>query len=97
MGNTAYGKIDGKATDPGQVKQYQAPRYVPVYQLDREPSVLSDVKIPYPPDAKRAGIEGTVVLQVKIDEKGNVIDVKVLSGPGYGLNEAAAAAVRRSR
>ncbi len=95
VGNTAYGKIEGKAADPSEVKQYRAPKYVPVYQLDREPSVLSDVKIPYPPDAKRAGIEGTVVLSVKIDEKGNVIDVKVLSGPGYGMNEAAAAAVRR--
>ncbi|MGA9520157.1 MAG: TonB family protein [Myxococcaceae bacterium] len=95
VGNTAYGRIDGKAADPGQVKQYRAPKYVPSYQLDREPSVLSDVKIPYPPDAKRAGIEGTVVLSVKIDEKGNVVAVKILSGPGYGMNEAAADAVRR--
>ena len=32
------------AADPKEVKAYAAPRYVPVYQVDTEPTVASEVK-----------------------------------------------------
>lgn len=35
----------------------------------------------YPLEARAAGVQGTVVLQVKVDAKGEVEDVSVLSGP----------------
>ena len=35
----------------------------------------------YPPDAKAAGIEGVVVVQVLIDEQGNVVEAHAVSGP----------------
>lgn len=95
VGNTAYGKMADKATDPNEVKAYRAKRYAPIYQVDRQPSVLSEVKVPYPDEAKRAGIEGTVTLAITIDENGDVVAAKVLDGPGYGLNEAALKAIRR--
>lgn len=97
VGNTAYGKATGQAKDPKDVKGYSAPKYVPVYQVDTEPSVASEVKIPYPDEARRAGIEGTVTLSITIDAEGKVTNVKVISGPGYGLNEAARDAIRRFR
>jgi periplasmic protein TonB len=95
VGNTSYGKIADKAQDASQVHSYRAPRYVPVYQVDREPQVSNEVKIPYPDEARRAAIEGQVVMSVRIGPSGDVLSVKVLSGPGYGLNEAAATAIRR--
>ncbi|CAM4267330.1 TonB C-terminal domain-containing protein [Corallococcus exiguus] len=97
VGNTAYGKANGTAKAPQDVKGYSAPKYVPVYQVDTEPSVASEVKIPYPDEARRAGIEGTVTLSITIDAEGKVSNVKVISGPGYGLNEAARDAIRRFR
>jgi periplasmic protein TonB len=97
VGNTAYGKADGKASAPQEVKAYSAPRYTPIYQVDAEPRVLSEVKIPYPDEARRAGIEGTVTLSITVDVEGKVAAVKVISGPGYGLNEAARDAIRRFR
>ncbi|RKH71759.1 energy transducer TonB [Corallococcus interemptor] len=97
VGNTAYGKANGPAKAPQDVKGYSAPKYVPVYQVDSEPSVASEVKIPYPDEARRAGIEGTVTLSIAIDAEGKVSSVKVISGPGYGLNEAARDAIRRFR
>ncbi|GMU06893.1 energy transducer TonB [Corallococcus caeni] len=97
VGNTAYGKANGTAKAPQDVKGYSAPKYVPVYQVDSEPSVASEVKIPYPDEARRAGIEGTVTLSITIDAEGKVTNVKVISGPGYGLNEAARDAIRRFR
>ncbi|RKH44225.1 energy transducer TonB [Corallococcus sicarius] len=97
VGNTAYGKANGTAKDPKEVKGYSAPKYVPVYQVDSEPTVASEVKIPYPDEARRAGIEGTVTLSITIDADGKVGTVKVISGPGYGLDEAARDAIRRFR
>jgi TonB family protein len=51
----------------------------------------------YPIMARRLGREGKVVLRLTIDEKGNLLNVEVLKGAGYGLTEAAVEAVRRSK
>ncbi len=56
------------------------------------------MKIPYPDEARRAGIEGPVVLSITVDNEGRVVKaVKVITGPGYGLNEAARDALLRFR
>ena len=67
------------------------------YLVSKMPRVASEVKIPYPPEAKAARIEGKVVLELLIDAEGKVRDAKVLSGPGYGLNEAALQAIKSFR
>jgi protein TonB len=97
VGNTLYGKTETKAPSPEDVKPYSAPRYVPIYQVDSQPTVLHEEKIPYPPGPMREGNEGTVWLSIVIDAEGNVVSAKVLSGPGHGLNEAALDACRRFR
>jgi len=95
VGNTLYGKTADKATAPTEVKGYSAPKYMPIYQVDSAPSVLSEVKVPYPEEARKAGIEGSVQMSITVDLDGNVVNVKVLNGPGYGLNEAARDALKR--
>jgi TonB family protein len=61
-----------------------------------EPAVLvSKVDPSYPEAAIRAQIEGSVVLDVGIDETGRVIDVQVTRGLPFGLSDAAARAVRQ--
>ncbi len=95
VGNTAMGGIAPKAPNPEEVKPYRAPKYVPPGGADTDPSVEGEVKIPYPEEARRAGIEGTVRLKITVDFEGRVTEVKVLSGPGYGLEEAARDAIKR--
>lgn len=46
--------------------------------------------------ARAAGIEGKVRVQLTVDENGRVVDVKLLQGLGYGLDEAALAAAKRA-
>jgi len=61
-----------------------------------EPAVLvSKVDPSYPEAAIRAQVEGSVVLDVGIDETGRVIDVQVTRGLPFGLSDAAAEAVRQ--
>jgi len=53
----------------------------------------------YPPIALRQRLEGTVELNVLVDERGNVAETLVITGAGgrAGLNEAAVESVRRRK
>jgi protein TonB len=63
------------------------------------PPSLSNFRRPvYPPLAKRQRVEGIVVVQVLISEKGKVLEAKILRGVGknVGIDEAALEAIKRS-
>ena len=51
------------------------------------------VQAPYPEEAKRAGLEGSVGLELSIDEGGRVVGVRITSPAGHGFDQAALAAV----
>lgn len=73
-----------------------APPRVPAPGASVEPAVLvSKVDPEYPDVAIRAQVEGSVVLEIGVDEAGAVSDVQVTRGLPFGLSEAAAAAVRQ--
>ena len=67
----------------------------PAPGLIESASVLTRVDPTYPDTARRAGIEGTVELEVSIDASGKVTDVEVARGLPFGLSESAVEAVRR--
>ena len=67
-------------------------KFVP---YDDPPVPLRPIKPKYPEIAQEAGIEGTVVVQVFVDEKGRVKETVILKGiPNTGLDEAATDAIR---
>ncbi len=47
----------------------------------RQPEIIKLVKPIYPPEAIKARIEGVVVLEATVTERGDVADIKVISGP----------------
>ena len=61
----------------------------------QEPEKIHHVNPEYPELARRARLEGFVILQAHIDPSGNVIVAEVLRGLGLGLDVAAADAVRQ--
>ena len=63
----------------------------------RAPEVLELVEAPYPRDADAVGLETTVRLAVQLDATGTVQGVEVIEAVGHGFDEAAVAAVTRSR
>lgn len=73
-------------------------RMVEFTPYDDPPVPIGAISPVYPDFAKRAGIEGTVVLEVEVYSDGKVGNIhvrrSVQSGPG-GLDEAAIAAVRK--
>ena len=65
---------------------------------DDPPVAMSPIRPRYPEIAQEAGIEGVVVVQAFIDEKGRVKETLILKGvPKTGLDEAAMEAIRKTR
>lgn len=54
-------------------------------------------KIKYPEIAKKAGVEGMVVIQFVVDEQGNVVDPTIIKGIGAGCDEEALRVVRTAK
>jgi len=54
-------------------------------------------KVYYTEIGKRAGVEGTVVIQAVVDKQGNIIDAFVKKGIGGGLDEVALDAVKNTK
>ncbi len=70
--------------------------YRSIAEVSRLPHFINQVKALYPDAAKRANIEGVVILQVDIDATGAVKMVQLVQGLGYGCDEAALAAAQQS-
>jgi TonB family protein len=69
-----------------------------VQRLPKEgkgPKLIKKVDPVYPPEARQAGVEGTVILEAIIDVQGKVTNIKVLKGENDLLNKAACEALRQ--
>ncbi len=65
---------------------------------DDPPVAMTPIRPIYPEIAQEAGIEGVIVVQAFIDEKGRVKETLILKGvPNTGLDEAAMDAIRKTR
>lgn len=65
---------------------------------DDPPVAMSPIRPVYPEIAQEAGIEGVVIVQAFIDEKGRVKETLILRGvPNTGLDEAAMEAIKKTR
>jgi TonB family protein len=60
---------------------------------DSAPHLIKKVEPQYSEEASKAGLAGTVLLQVMVGADGKARDLKVLRGLGLGLDESAVAAV----
>ena len=61
----------------------------------KAPIKISSVDPTYPEVARKARVSGIVIVECTIDKGGNVTDVHVLKPLPFGLDQAAAEAVRK--
>jgi TonB family protein len=93
---TGLGKGDGSGIGDGSGGGMGGGPYRPGSGV-MPPRLLREVKAGYTEEARRANIEGEVVLEIVVRRDGSVSDVKLLNGLPRGLNERAIAAVRQWR
>ena len=93
---TGLGKGDGSGIGDGSGGGMGGGPYRPGSGV-LPPRIVREVKAGYTEDARRANVEGEVVLEIVVRRDGSVSDVKLLNGLPHGLNERAIAAVRQWR
>jgi protein TonB len=94
VGNTAKQIVgDGSATLAP--KQLAAP--VAAYEATKLPLPQGRCSGAYTEEAKAAGIEGTVVLDLVVGADGKATEITLVSGLGHGLDQAAIEAIRQCR
>ncbi|MGB7846382.1 MAG: energy transducer TonB, partial [Candidatus Acidiferrum sp.] len=95
MGGVLGGVIGGTGTVAAPVAPKEKPKGpVRVGGRVKEPKLIRRVDPQYPPLAMQTHMQGSVVIDAIIDEHGDVVEVKVVSGPPL-LLQAALDAVRR--
>jgi len=92
--NGVMGSIFGGETGP-KVKA-EVPKKINISSGVASGMLLQKVQPVYPPIAKAARVQGTVVLQAKISKTGSIEDLHVVSGPAM-LQQAALDAVKSWR
>lgn len=90
VGNTLQVPAGPKV--PGEKRPLAAP--AAVYEVTKMPVMRHRCRGAYTAEARQAEIEGTVVLDLLVDEEGHAREIKVVEGLGHGLDEAAVAALR---
>jgi protein TonB len=82
---------------PSAPPPFESDAAIPVGGEVAKPIKIFSPKPRYTELARRAGLEGIVILQAVIDKQGQVGEVEVLKGLPLGLSESAVAAVERWR
>jgi TonB family protein len=87
------GGVPGGVEGAEEAKQFEGDAVRAVGKV-KPPKLIKQMDPAYPEEARKAGIEGVVILEAKADEKGNVTDVRILrSIPA--LDQAALDAVKQ--
>jgi TonB family protein len=89
-------EVDSAETTGGIVggAKEDADRPVRVIGTMKTPRLLKKVEPVYSKDARKAGVQGTIIVQVTTDNQGNVVDAKVIKSTPL-LDSAVIDAVRQ--
>ena len=80
---------------PEQEMREEPLSFLPYAMLPAYDKTALQKHLTYPPEAVTGGMEGRVLVRVKIDEKGRLIDAQIVHGIGNPLDSVALDAVRK--
>lgn len=79
----------GQALASPEIPAMPDARWHTARQVDRRPELMTPILPVYPKEARSRGIEGSVVVEVHIDETGRVRDIQILKADPPGVFDAA--------
>lgn len=92
-GNTIAKAVDDKILTDEDADSIPIP--ADEFLVTSMPAVLEEIRPIYPESARKEGVEGTVVLEIIIDQEGRVRKVEVLKSLGEELDNAAIKAIEQ--
>jgi periplasmic protein TonB len=92
---------EGKGSEKTRVAEPPPPRpaarkFVPIFEVTRMPRAIRRVEPDVPDEFASQKREAVVVVEVAISASGRVVDARVVKKAGFGLDEAAISAARRT-
>jgi protein TonB len=81
--------VSGPSTGLPEIPVMLDTRWYTARQVDRRPEIMTPALPVYPEEARRRGIQGSVVIEVHIDEFGRVREIAVLEANPPGVFDAA--------
>ncbi len=93
-GNTLTKAPDNEIADPNL---QDLPVPTDEFLIDTMPRVLTEIKVAYTEEARKRNVEGAIIFDLLIDKDGSVRQADMISGLGYGLDEAARTAMMQFR
>jgi protein TonB len=91
-GNTVAKAPDQEVLKPGDLDSLPIPSEE--YLVTKMPELRSEVRIKYPPESKKKGVQGAVVMDLLIDVSGKVREATLVEAPNQELSAAALAAAK---
>lgn len=93
VGDVLGGSVTGPPPPPVAAERPKGP--IRIFSGMKEPRLLYEPPLVYSPIARAAHISGTVVVEAVIDERGNVTQVQLISGPPLLVDSALKAVAGR--
>jgi protein TonB len=91
-----HGSERTRVAEPPPPRPPAPRRFVPIFQVTRMPRPIRAVQPEVPEAFRSQNREAVVVVEVAISASGRVVDARVVKKAGFGLDEAAIAAARRT-
>jgi TonB family protein len=91
-GNTVAKAPDQEVLKPGDLDSLPIPSEE--YLVTQMPELRSEVRIAYPKESRKKGIQGAVVMDLLIDSFGKVREATLVEGPNEELSAAALSAAK---
>ena len=94
---TKTGNTLAKAPDQEKLRPEDAdslPIPTDEFLVTQMPEISQEYRVPYPPEARKKGIQGAVVMDLLIDAIGRVREATLVQGPEESLSQAALGAIK---
>ena len=91
-GNTVAKAPDNEKLRPGDLDALPIP--TDEYLVTAMPQLKAEVRVAYPPDSRKKGVQGPVVMDLLIDATGKVREATLVEGPNQELSQAALVAAK---
>ena len=91
-GNTVAKAPDDERLRPGDLDSLPIPS--DEYLVTTMPQLKAEVRVAYPPESRKKGVQGAVVMDLLIDTTGKVREATLVEGPNQELSQAALVAAK---
>lgn len=75
----------------------KASLYLPIFEVTMKPKLKFWIKPVYPESARQTGVEGFVLAEIDLNEKGRVVNIRIIKSTGEAFEKSAIKALKNAK